>query len=60
MAIPADVPALQLKRTVKRDVVLEYGKVERIDVEHGISFELCALRLDAARKAVDTCAIDYI
>ncbi len=60
MTIPADVPALQLKRTVKRDVVLEYGKVERIDVEHGISFALCALRLDAARKAIDTCAIDYI
>jgi hypothetical protein len=60
MTIPADVGALSLKRTVRRDVVLEYGKVQRIEAEHGISYALCALRLDAAGKPVDTCAIDYL
>ena len=60
MTIPADVAALALKRTVKREVVLEYGKVQRIEAEHGISYELCALRLDAARNPLDKCAIDYI
>ena len=60
MTIPADVPALQLKRTVKNEVTLEYGKVQRIELDHGIGYELCALRLDAERKAVDNCAIDYI
>jgi hypothetical protein len=60
MTIPADVAALQLKRTVKREVVLEYGKVQRVEIEHGISYELCAQRLDAERKAIDTCAIDFI
>ncbi len=60
MAIPADVTALELKRTVKRELVLEYGKVQRIDAEHGISYELCALRLDAARNPIDKCPIDYI
>ena len=60
MTIPADVGALALKRTVKREVVLEYGKVQRVELEHGISYELCALRLDAERKPIDTCAIDYI
>lgn len=60
MTIPADVAALQLKRSVKRDLVLEFGKVERIELEHGISYALCALRLDAERQPLDTCAIDYI
>jgi hypothetical protein len=60
LTIPADVPALQMKRTVKREVVLEYGKVQRVELEPGISYALCALRLDAERKPIDTCAIDYI
>jgi hypothetical protein len=60
MTIPADVPALELKRTVKREVVLEFGKVQRVELEPGISYAVCALRLDAERKPIDTCAIDYI
>lgn len=60
MTIPADVPALQLKRTVTREVVLEFGKVQRIELDHGISYALCVLRLDASRKAVDKCEVDYI
>ena len=57
MTIPADVSALQLKRTIKQDVVLQYGKVQRFDAEYGISYELCALRLDGARQPVDKCEI---
>lgn len=60
MTIPADVAALQLQRSVQRDVVLEYGKVQRVELEHGISYELCALRLDVQGQPLDTCAIDYI
>jgi hypothetical protein len=61
MSIPGSVASIpQGRHTVKRALVLEYGKVQRIDLGHGISYELCALRLDAARKAIDTCAIDYI
>ncbi len=59
MTIPADVAALQSKRTEKREVVLPFGKVVRIDFEHGVRYELCALRLDSARKSVDKCDIDY-
>ena len=59
MAIPADVAALQARRSEKRAIVLEYGKVTRIDMNYGISYELCALRLDAAGAPLDTCAIAY-
>ena len=59
MAIPADVAALQKRRTERRALVLEYGKVTRIDMDYGISYEVCALRLDAAREAIDKCAIAY-
>jgi hypothetical protein len=60
MTIPADVGALKAKRAIKREVVLPYGKVERIELDYGIRFELCAFRLDAARKPVEQCDIPYI
>lgn len=60
MTIPADVSALQAKRTLKKEVMLEYGKVQRFDFDFGIAFELCALRLDAAEQPVDQCDIPYI
>lgn len=59
MTIPADVAALQAKRTEKREVVLPFGKVVRMDFDHGIRYELCALRLDAARQSLDKCEIPY-
>jgi hypothetical protein len=59
LTIPSDVGALQLKRQVKRDVMLPFGKVERIELEYGIRFELCAYRLDGARQPVEECAIPY-
>lgn len=60
MAIPADVPALNAKRTVRKSLVLQYGKVERIGFDFGISYELCAQRLDKAGKAVDACDIPFM
>jgi hypothetical protein len=59
MSIPADVGALQAKRRVQREVVLPFGKVERIDLDYGIRFELCAFRLDAARQPMEQCEIPY-
>lgn len=59
MTIPPDVGALQAKRHVQREVVLPFGKVERIDLDYGIRFELCAFRLDAARQPVEQCQIPY-
>ena len=60
MAIPADVASLTAKRTVRKSVVLLYGKVERIDLDFGIGYDLCAQRLDAAGKPVDSCAIPFM
>ncbi len=59
MTIPADVAALQLKRTIKQDVVLQFGKAQRFDAEYGVSYELCALRLNAARQPIDKCEVAY-
>lgn len=60
MAIPADVAALTAKRTVRKSVLLQYGKVERIDLDFGIGYDLCAQRLDAAGKPVDSCKIPFM
>lgn len=59
MSIPSDVDALQLKRTAKRELVLPFGQVHRIDLGYGIHYELCALRLSSARESVDKCRIEY-
>lgn len=59
MTIPADVGALKARRHVQREIVLPFGKVERIDLDYGIRFELCAFRLDAARQPVEQCEIPY-
>lgn len=60
MAIPADVPALAAKRTVRKPVVLPYGQVQRIDLDFGIGYDLCAQRLDSAGKPVDACEIPFM
>ncbi|MGZ8320432.1 MAG: hypothetical protein ACXWVD_15130 [Telluria sp.] len=59
MAIPADVPALEAKRTHRQSLVLEYGKVQRLDFDHGIGYDVCVQRLDAARQPVEQCPIPY-
>ncbi len=55
MAIPADVPALQAANTIKRDLVLDYGKVQRIEFPFGVVYHVCATRMDAARQPMDKC-----
>lgn len=59
LSIPADVPAIKGKLVESRSVVLGYGKVTRIDFKYGISYELCALRLDDKRQPLDTCDVAY-
>ena len=55
LAIPADVAALAAKRTVRKPLVLTYGKVERIELDFGIGYKVCVQRIDAAGKPVDAC-----
>jgi hypothetical protein len=60
MAIPADVPALQYRKVQQQGVALPYGKVYRMEFEHGVRFEVCAQRLDQNGRALDNCDIPYI
>jgi hypothetical protein len=60
LAIPADVAALTAKRTLRKSLVLTYGKVERIALDFGIGYSICAQRLDATGKPVDSCGIPYM
>ena len=60
MAIPSDVAALRWRKDELRTLNLKYGKVERIEFEHGVRFEVCVLRYDAAGRALDICEIPYI
>lgn len=60
VAIPADVPALTARRTVRKSLALQYGKVERIDLDFGIAYDLCAQRLDQAGRPVDSCEIPFM
>ena len=57
MAIPSDIPVLQANRIVKQDVVLEYGKVMRIEFPFGMVYQVCAMRMDPAGLAIDQCDI---
>ena len=57
MAIPSDIPALQAKQTIKQDMVVEFGKPTRVELKHGVVYQLCAMRMDAAREPIDKCNI---
>ncbi len=59
LTIPADVVALKNATKLRRSVELKYGAVTRFDMGYGISYELCALRLDAARQPLDKCDVNY-
>lgn len=59
LTIPADVIALKTASAQSRSAVLKYGEVTRIDFAYGIRYELCALRLDAARQPLDKCEVAY-
>jgi hypothetical protein len=60
IAVPSDVPAISYQRVVQESVSLPYGKVYRVDMDHGIKYQLCAQRVNAAGKALDQCDIPYI
>ena len=60
MAIPSDVPALQVNRVEQRSLSLRYGKVEHLELDYGVQFDVCVQRYDAAGKAQDVCPIPYI
>lgn len=59
MAIPADVPALTGSEHVRRTLIMEYGKVERIELDFGVAYTLCVSRLDEARAPLELCLIPY-
>jgi len=60
IAVPADVPAISYQRVLQESVSLPYGKVYRVDMDYGITYQICAQRVDAAGRAVDKCDIPYI
>ena len=60
MAIPSDVPALSYQKLVTQAVALPYGKVYTIELDYGLRFAICALRMDEAGRALDRCDIPYI
>ena len=59
MTMPADVPALRWSGGLKRNFMLVFGEVQHVDLAHGISYDVCALRYDAGGRALDVCAIPY-
>ena len=59
MAIPADVAALSLHRELHQPLTLIYGQVQRIALDAGVSYEICAQRLNASGQPIDRCAIAF-
>lgn len=60
MAIPSDIPSLRLQKKVQRTLTLQYGKVEHLDFDYGLRFDVCVLRYDVNGRALDTCDIPHI
>jgi hypothetical protein len=60
MAIPQDVAALVGRQQVQPRWKLKYGKVEQVDLDYGVRYQVCVQRYDAAGKAIDTCEIPFI
>lgn len=60
MAIPSDIAVLKVNRQLQRKLTLEYGKLQHIDVDFGVRLDVCAMRFDAAGKALDECDIPHI
>jgi len=60
MAIPKDVSALAGRQQIKRTFGLKYGKVEQVELDYGVRYQLCAQRHDASGKAIDVCEIPFI
>lgn len=60
MAIPQDVAALAGQQQVQPSWKLKYGKVEQVELDYGVRYQVCVQRYDATGKAIDTCAIPFI
>ncbi len=60
MAVPSDIPALRMSKKLRPSLMLEYGKVQHLQFDYGVSFDVCVLRYDAAGGALDQCDIPYI
>ncbi|WP_141213382.1 hypothetical protein [Janthinobacterium sp. PC23-8] len=60
MAIPQDVAALAGTQQLQHTIGLKYGKVEQMELDFGVRYQVCAQRLDAAGKAIDQCDIPFI
>lgn len=60
LTIPSATDALRSYRVFKEWVLLEYGKVHHVDLSLGVDIDLCVLRYDAARNALDRCEIPYL
>lgn len=60
IAVPADVPAISYQHVLQESVSLPYGKVYRVDMDYGISYQICAQRVDTTGRAVDKCDVPYI
>ncbi|TDY30277.1 hypothetical protein [Janthinobacterium sp. 75] len=60
MAIPQDVAALAGRQQLQPSWKLKYGKVEQVELDYGVRYQVCVQRYDAAGKAIDTCAIPFI
>jgi hypothetical protein len=59
ITMPSDVPALRWSGGGERNFMLVFGKVQRIEFDYGIGFDVCALRYDANGRALDVCDIRY-
>jgi hypothetical protein len=57
---PAGCGALVGKKQVQPSWKLKYGKVEQIDLDYGVRYQVCVQRYDAAGKAIDSCDIPFI
>lgn len=60
MTIPQDVAALAGKSQVRPALNLKYGKVEQVDLDYGVRYQVCVQRYDADGKVIDRCEIPYI
>ena len=59
ITMPSDVPALRWSGGGERNFMLMFGKVQRIEFDYGIGFDVCALRYDANGRALDVCDMRY-
>ena len=52
--------ALSGRQQVQPSWKLKYGKVEQVELDYGVRYQVCAQRYDASGKAIDTCEIPFI